>query len=454
MVNIPKYTPLVSGRKQMNNPFITIVLPTRDRSDFVPIVLKFLQNQTFVDFEVIVSDNGVTDLCLEKIKPFLTDTRFKYKRPPNPMNMTDHWNFAIEGALGEYISIFNEKFFLRKDALQTIYDAFIEYTPDLISWNYEWLGEPTFSNGIITGDYHPTNAPVETKTFIPSEYLTSHFDIKYPLSGNNVRDFLESRYGRIYGGCVRRNVIATVIRKYKKVFHPLSPDYTSQFLFLNETKFGVHIGQSLMLHVVFAAISNGMNTTNNFDKVKSFVSDSGLDIEDYKNSDPLPGFCIGSTYSIARDLYLLKSIVFEGVIKEQQINILALCFYANKELAEMTELGISERAQQQAILDRTIANFSKEQHQYFLKIPQIAQEKKQNRWPEYLYASNFKHLGVRKSHQVLLDLSAKELAAMHWCEKVMPPKHKSIFSERATLEQAVDYLYDYNKYSCKFLGIK
>jgi glycosyltransferase involved in cell wall biosynthesis len=438
----------------MNSPFISIILPTRDRADFVPIVLKFLQNQTFIDFEVIVSDNGVNELCLEKIKVFLEDTRFKYKRPPKPLNMTDHWNFAIEGARGEYISIFNEKFFLRKDALQIIYDTYEEHKPDLITWNYEWLGDPKILDGQITGDYHPTNAPVGAKTYSPSESLSNHFDIKYPLSGNNVRDFLESRYGRIYGGCVSKNVIKNVLRKYKKVFHPLSPDYTSQFLFLNEAKSGVHISQSLMLHVVFAAISNGMNTTNNFDRVKNFVSDSGLDIDDYKNGDPLPGFCIGSTYSIARDLYLLTQIVSKGVIKEQQINIPALCFYANKELAEMTGLAPSERAEQQEILDLTISNFTQTQKTFFQEMPKIGQEKKENRWAEYLYASNFKHLGVRKSHQVLLDLSAKELAEMHWCEKVMPPKHKSIFSERVTLEQAVDYLYDYNEHSRKFLGIK
>lgn len=438
----------------MNSPFITIVLPTRDRSDFVPIVLKFLQNQTFVDFEVIISDNGVSDLCLEKITPFLSDARFKYKRPPKPMNMTDHWNFAIQGALGEYISIFNEKFFLRKDALQSIYDTYVKYQPDLISWNYEWLGDPTFLNGDITGDYHPTNAPVATRTFTPSESLVSHFDIKYPLSGNNVRDFLESRYGRIYGGCVSKNVIKSVLRKYKKVFHPLSPDYTSQFLFLNEAKLGVHIGHSLMLHVVFAAISNGMNTTTNFDKVKAVLVESGVDMETYQSDGPIPGFYVGSTYSIARDLLLLKNIVTDGIIDQQQINIPALCFYAKKELAAMSALETNVRLEQESVLDLVISNFTQEQKQIYQAMPKIAQEKKENRWPEYLYASNFKHLGMQKSHQVLLDLSAKELATTHWCEKVMLPKHKSIFSKRVTLEQAVDYLYDYNKYSRKFLGIK
>lgn len=184
----------------MNNPFISIVLPTRDRADFVPIVLTFLQKQSFTNFEVIISDNGVDEFCQENIKAFLKDSRFTYKRPSKPLNMTDHWNFAIEGARGEYISIFNEKFFLRKDALQVIYETYVKYQPDLISWNYEWLGEPKMLNGEITGDYHPTNAPVATAIFSPSESLSHYFNIKYPLSGNNVRDFLESRYGRIYGG--------------------------------------------------------------------------------------------------------------------------------------------------------------------------------------------------------------------------------------------------------------
>ena len=438
----------------MNNPFISIILPTRDRADFVPIVLKFIQKQTFINFEVIISDNGVKEFCKEKIKVFLEDSRFKYKRPSKPLNMTDHWNFAIEGASGEYVSIFNEKFFLRKDALQIIYDTYIESQPDLISWNYEWLGEPKLLGAQITGNYHPTNAPVENKTYSPSESLSNYFDIKYPLSGNNVRDFLESRYGRIYGGCVSKGVMKRVIGKYEKVFHPLSPDYTSQFLFLNEAKSGVHIGQSLMIHVVFAAISNGMNTTNDFDRVKDFISASELNIDSYKNGDPLPGFCIGSTYSIARDLFLLKKVVSKGVIEKQQINIPALCFYANKELDEMTRLEPKERAEQQAKLELVISNFTKAQKTAYLAMPKLAKEKKENRWAEYLYASNFKHLGIKKSHQVLLDLSAKKLATMHWCEKVMPPKHKSIFSKPVTIEQVVDYLYDYNKYSRKFLGLK
>lgn len=438
----------------MNSPFISIVLPTRDRSDFVPLVLKFLHKQTFTNFEVIISDNGVDDLCLEKIKGYLVDSRFKYKRPPEPMNMTEHWNFAIEGALGEYISIFNEKFFLRKDALQVIYETYQAHKPDLISWNYEWLGDPTYKDDDLTGCYHPINAPSEAKTFSPSEYLNKHFDIEYPLSGYNLRDFLESRLGRIYGGCVRKNVIETVIHKYKQVFHPLSPDYTSQFLFLNEAKSGVHIGQSLMLHVVFAAISNGMNTTTNFDKVRSVLTESGVDMDTYQSDGPIPGFYVGSTYSIARDLFLLKKVDADGVLKEQQINIPALCFYAQKELAAMTKLETNVRLEQERVLELVISNFTEEQKNTYQAMAKVAQEKQENRWPEYLYASNFKHLGIGKSHQVLLDLSAKELAAMHWCEKVMPPKHKSIFSERVTLEQAVDYLYDYNKYSRKFLGIK
>jgi hypothetical protein len=370
------------------------------------------------------------------------------------MNMTDHWNFAIEGARGEYVSIFNEKFFLRKDALQVIYNTYESHKPDLISWNYEWLGDPVFAHGEITGGYHPMTAPSEAKEFSSSEHLSNYFDIKYPLMGNNKRDFIESRYGRIYGGCVRKSVIRKVIDKYGKVFFPISPDYTSQYLFLNETDAGIHIGQCLMLHVVFKAVSNGMKAGTDITQVITFLNEYGMDIDSYMKEGPIPGFYSGLTYAVIRDLYLLKKLVFEGVIKEKELNIAALCFYAKKDLDVLEGLDLAQRLEQEKILDTVITNFTEQQKQYYGTMEKRACDKKNNKWPNFLYASNFTHLAMKKSHQFLFDLSAQELAKLHWCDNVMLPVHKSIFSQPVTLSQAVDYMHDYNFYSCQFLGIK
>ena len=52
-------------------PFISIIIPTRDRPKLVAQVLKFLQIQTFTNFEVIVSDNGLNDYCEKDVLPYL-----------------------------------------------------------------------------------------------------------------------------------------------------------------------------------------------------------------------------------------------------------------------------------------------------------------------------------------------------------------------------------------------
>ncbi|HSY24235.1 MAG TPA: glycosyltransferase, partial [Polyangiaceae bacterium] len=69
-------------------PLFSIVVPTRDRPDFVPLVIDALKAQSFHDFEVIVSDNAVH-------RPFSPDpatfdgVRFRYVRPPSPVWMCE-----------------------------------------------------------------------------------------------------------------------------------------------------------------------------------------------------------------------------------------------------------------------------------------------------------------------------------------------------------------------------
>jgi glycosyltransferase involved in cell wall biosynthesis len=45
----------------MNNPFFSIIIPTLNEEDNLPVLLKSIQDQTFRDFEVVVVDGGSTD---------------------------------------------------------------------------------------------------------------------------------------------------------------------------------------------------------------------------------------------------------------------------------------------------------------------------------------------------------------------------------------------------------
>ena len=78
--------------------FSIVITTTRPR--LVPSAIRSAIAQDFSDFEVIVSDNSDKG-CKEIVDEF-ADTRFRYVRPSNFMNVTEHWNFAFSHAVGDW----------------------------------------------------------------------------------------------------------------------------------------------------------------------------------------------------------------------------------------------------------------------------------------------------------------------------------------------------------------
>ena len=59
----------------ITSPFISIVLPTRDRPQFVAYSLASLANQNFKNFEVIVVDNFIEHSCVAEFEPYQNDAK-------------------------------------------------------------------------------------------------------------------------------------------------------------------------------------------------------------------------------------------------------------------------------------------------------------------------------------------------------------------------------------------
>ena len=118
-----------------NSPFFSIVIPTRNRPELVQFALASVSAQDFDDFEVIVSDNYTSSPCEEIVKMF-KDERFHYVRPPQPLSMSDNWDFGCSHAKGEYVMVLIDKTYLRPDALSSIKKALVEKPAELVSfWN-------------------------------------------------------------------------------------------------------------------------------------------------------------------------------------------------------------------------------------------------------------------------------------------------------------------------------
>jgi len=98
-----------------NKPFFSVVLPTLNRAKYISFAIQSVLNQTFEDFELIVSDNSSTDNTEQIVKDF-SDKRIRYLKTEKTFPMYDSWEFALDHAKGEYITFLGDD-----DAQSSIY---------------------------------------------------------------------------------------------------------------------------------------------------------------------------------------------------------------------------------------------------------------------------------------------------------------------------------------------
>jgi len=427
--------------RMSERPFISIIIPTRDRPKLVAQVLKFLQIQTFTNFEVIVSDNGLNDYCENEVLPYLADNRFSYKRPPVPMNMCDHWDFAVEGALGEYITVFCEKFILRPDALSILYDISMQTDADILTWQYDIFADATFVDNQLTGNYHPYIKPADYIEYSASDMLQRYFSLDIPLFSRG--DGNRNSYGKIYSGCVKASMLSKVKKKYGRAFYPTSPDYTSMFALLNESKMCIDVSQSLMLLIALKGASNGEATQSSLIKAREYLQDYCSDFNSFINTLPIKGCWVGPHIHIASDLLAMQEIATDGPIKHFSLDLVALAFWAKNDVQKVEEWGDVDKNSQLNKLDDILSNPQNRSRLRFLKEQLIAMEKP--------CINEIYHCGLHKIDKFDVNTSANDLAKLHWMERVAPPR-KNICGEKVSLDYAVQYFFEYNTKSYELLN--
>lgn len=93
------------------NPKVSVCIPVYNRADIVCDAIESVLEQTFTDFELIVTDNCSTDNTAEVVKKYAaTDDRIKYHKNKSNLGVISNLNQGLILAKGEYI-----KFLLSDD---------------------------------------------------------------------------------------------------------------------------------------------------------------------------------------------------------------------------------------------------------------------------------------------------------------------------------------------------
>lgn len=122
-----------SGVIVKRRPRFTIAIPTLNRrSSFLPQAIQGVLQQSFTDFELIVSDNGSMD-GTESFVRSLTDPRIRLIRRDTTIPAGEHFSAVAKEANGEFLILHQDDDLLHTDFLERANAAF-QATPGAVMY--------------------------------------------------------------------------------------------------------------------------------------------------------------------------------------------------------------------------------------------------------------------------------------------------------------------------------
>lgn len=340
-------------------PRFSLLVPTRDRARFLSSCLESLVQQTFTDFEVIVSD-GHTHPDTRRSFDRFADERFKYVTPPGPFSMGDNWEFAYEHSEGDYLAVIIDKTVLHPSTLERVNVALEKEPADIVTWWNETYFPLDEDREHGAGTYLPGYEQSRAQRYDPREELSNRCNM-------HVRRGLDgTRYYRakICFGAFARPLLDRMRSQAGRIFFPLSPDYTSMTSASVLATSALDLGRPFVLSL-FSKTSNGRLCATNPAHARRFVETSdpsGATMEGL----PVRGLYSAQHNLVAYDYVHMSRRLPEGGVPEVNMqNLLRRC----REDLTLVEWGDQqEQASQYRLLEEHELRFGVE-HETVEQIP-------------------------------------------------------------------------------------
>lgn len=110
-------------------PDVSICIPAYEEPAYLVRALESVFDQTYDNFEVIVTDDSRSTALATAVRPWESDPRFRYVRNEQRLGSPENWNRALSLANGRLIKVLHhDDWFARKDSLQQ-YVALLDGDP-------------------------------------------------------------------------------------------------------------------------------------------------------------------------------------------------------------------------------------------------------------------------------------------------------------------------------------
>ena len=118
----------------MPTPRFSILLPTKNRSIIVGDAIQSVLEQTFPDWELVVSDNDDSDTATRDVVSGFNDPRIRYCRTSGKLAMHENWESAFQNSTGTHVLVLEDKQRLNRNALETLDRVLIAHPGAVLSY--------------------------------------------------------------------------------------------------------------------------------------------------------------------------------------------------------------------------------------------------------------------------------------------------------------------------------
>ena len=203
----------------MSQPFFSILLPTKNRSEIVGGAIESALQQTFGDFELIVSDNDDSDTATAAATAKYSDPRIRYHRTSGKLAMHENWDNAFSLAQGKHVLILEDKTRLVPRALEILRHYLEKHGDVVLSYDIKFAKESHYAS--------PAGIP-KGRVFHRDEVigLFCEFEQKF-----------FSVLPKGLDSCAPRELLTRIKAKSPTgfLYSHICPDYASAFMILSET---------------------------------------------------------------------------------------------------------------------------------------------------------------------------------------------------------------------------
>lgn len=260
--------------------FITIVIPTRDRCDTLYYTIQSALSVDYENYEVLISDNASTDQTAKVVSTFC-HPKLKYINTRTRLSMSENWEFALNHIENGWVTVIGDDDAMLPGSLKIVNHIIKATNTKAIRSNgafYRWpslLGTP----------YGKLSISLENGYEVRSsgDYLQKVLDGLLPYNQ------LPMLYN---GGFISKCLIDKVKEVTGNIFMSMIPDVYSAIVFSFLTKNYVYCKEPLAIngashHSGGTAAFQKVKNTKIYDPAEKYYSEKNLPI--HKNVD-----CLGN----------------------------------------------------------------------------------------------------------------------------------------------------------------